>query len=673
MQVSLIQEAVNYLRVVAIDAAGNASVPQSITVIEGNAYPATAETLNAIAVAPAGPVSMHLHTIQQFTATATFSDASTADITPYATWTATGGVVVTASGLAVNYTEGAGTVQAGYLAVTSNVVNMTDQVGKMGMQLLDGFIVGVVSDLSKPNHVLDGVTVTGDPTGSATTNEYGSYMIMVPAGDYELTFSYPGYEPAIFSPIVLSAGEVIELNVELIPHDTSPPLSEILEPPDGTLTGLRKLISTGVVYDPISGVKEAHMVVSGTPYPLDIINESFFRQPVQFREGINEMQVFAEDNLGNSGYSAAIEVTLDSIRPAVLYTVVVDGRHLELTYTEQVLGATDPVNYSITPSLSVTAVSALTATSCSITTALQDPGEQYVLEVSGIADPAGNPVHPGSYSIEFTGYGTVPDTDGDGLSDDDEETIYHTDPERSDTDGDGLTDGEEIGRGTDPLIDDSDYDGLTDAAETVAGTDPADNDTDDDGIDDGDEVAGELNPIESDTDGDGIDDGAELAAGLDPKNPDTDGDNSIDGQDLFPSNPRGATDTDEDQVGDEWEEEQIGRIAAGDGDPDVIAILHGAITSIEQILPGGGSTVVLGAKGLLGVRYPRYGDLDGDRASNKTEFDAGTDPLDPDDAPVKVEGTPVLGFIGCLTLIAALIGAHLCLKTRGNSGKISTG
>lgn len=65
------------------------------------------------------------------------------------------------------------------------------------------------------------------------------------------------------------------------------------------------------------------------------------------------------------------------------------------------------------------------------------------------------------------------DTDGDGLSDE-EEVGIGTDPASVDTDGDGVQDGGEVNAGTDPLVADTDGDGFTDGEELDLGSDPLD-------------------------------------------------------------------------------------------------------------------------------------------------------------------------------------------------------
>ncbi|MFT7582808.1 MAG: MYXO-CTERM domain-containing protein [Myxococcota bacterium] len=106
------------------------------------------------------------------------------------------------------------------------------------------------------------------------------------------------------------------------------------------------------------------------------------------------------------------------------------------------------------------------------------------------------------------------DTDGDGLSDIDERTIYHSDPDEPDSDGDGLNDGSEIATETDPLNEDTDGDGSLDGEEMIYMTNPLDDDSDDDGFLDGtDNCPTIANATQNDTDSDGVGDACDNTPG----------------------------------------------------------------------------------------------------------------------------------------------------------------
>ncbi len=148
-----------------------------------------------------------------------------------------------------------------------------------------------------------------------------------------------------------------------------------------------------------------------------------------------------------------------------------------------------------------------------------------------------------------------PDTDGDGLSDGKEVDKYETNPLNSDTDGDGLKDGREVNdTDTDPKKADSDGDGLTDGDEVdKVKSDPKKMDTDGDGLNDGEEVKNyKTDPLKADTDGDTLSDGDEVKKHkTDPLNKDTDQDGLYDNVEINtsktnPTNP----DTDGDTLRD---------------------------------------------------------------------------------------------------------------------------
>jgi hypothetical protein len=140
----------------------------------------------------------------------------------------------------------------------------------------------------------------------------------------------------------------------------------------------------------------------------------------------------------------------------------------------------------------------------------------YGLNMNNSSDATGDLDGDGLSNIdEFNLYQTTlnsSDSDGDRLSDDYEVTNTGLDPldptdGRADTDSDGLTLGEEIFYGSDPTLPDTDGDGVTDGREVELGLDPTD-----------------PSDLTADNDGDGLINRTEIEIGTDFSNPDTDSD-----------------------------------------------------------------------------------------------------------------------------------------------------
>ncbi|HCG2985589.1 TPA: hypothetical protein NJV00_000143 [Corynebacterium striatum] len=228
---------------------------------------------------------------------------------------------------------------------------------------------------------------------------------------------------------------------------------------------------------------------------------------------------------------------------------------------------------------------------------------------------------------------TNPDTDGDGLTDGQEVNVHKTDPTEPDTDGDNIKDGDEVngnnsnkdwdGDGnpdpTSPNHADSDGDDNDDDKEILQGTNPNDpdskpsgKDSDGDGLTDEDETSGERNtgfgkkptePNNPDTDDDGVKDGHEILDGTDPNNSDTDYDGLIDGDEKAKGTDPKKADTDGDGIkdGDEVSGNNGNKDWDGDGNPD--------------------------------PTNPTKRDSDNDGVDDKTEIEKGTNPNDPNSKP----------------------------------------
>jgi hypothetical protein len=150
---------------------------------------AVAPTLSSIAVTPANP-SIQNGAAQQFTATGTYSDASTKNITSTVTWSSlsTGVATISGAGLAAAVGTGTSTIQAALGAVNGSTV-LTVTVSTSTLQVLvvspqNPLITdaGTTQAFTATGHYSDGTTQnltntatwTSSNTGVATVNSSGS-------------------------------------------------------------------------------------------------------------------------------------------------------------------------------------------------------------------------------------------------------------------------------------------------------------------------------------------------------------------------------------------------------------------------------------------------------------------------------------------------------------------
>jgi gliding motility-associated-like protein len=277
-------------------------------------------------------------------------------------------------------------------------------------------------------------------------------------------------------------------------------------------------------------------------------------------------------------------------------------------------------------------------------------------EVTGIDDPS-TPENPNGEITDPTN----PDTDGDGVTDD-QEAADGTNPNDPcdlivasqnttptsvwntlDCDNDGSTNGDEITNGTDPLNPDTDGDGVTDGdevADGTIGTDPCDFvlasqtvapssawnnlDCDGDGVINGDEITNGTDPMNPDTDGDGVTDGDEVADGTIGTDP---CDFVLASQTVAPSSAWNNLDCDGDGVtnGDEITNgtDPLNPDTDGDGVTDGDEVADGTIGTDP-------CDFVLASQTVAPSSLWNNLDCDGDGVTNGDEITNGTDPLNPD-------------------------------------------
>jgi hypothetical protein len=352
--------------------------------------------------------------------------------------------------------------------------------------------------------------------------------------------------------------------------------------------------------------------------------------------------------------AAPNKVAVDFISPTELYAVWGDPNtseigykvtHYDYTYGYRVVAEKAP---DITKASGLTAtpqtgynffVSTIGAGSVTIQSNWVTPPDRDGDGIPDYLERRGQTIITGTYNSDPDSW----DTDGDGLSDNDEIAYYGTDPSSNDSDNDGLGDYWEIQYGFNPLLageasGDPDTDGLTNLQESVARTDPYNPDTDYDGLSDSAEVNIHLtNPTLEDTDGDGLNDAQELNTFLtNPLVVDTDGDGLPDGWEvtyqLNPLNsPDGAIDSDGDTLSNLVEYNNNTSPRKTDTDND-------GLSDDEEVNLGTRGSYWDSDNDGMSDRFEILNDLnpnnyadgnvdsDSDSLSNWTEYKAGTNP-----------------------------------------------
>jgi len=609
IEVSLKQEAVNTISVTTMNEFGLVSLPAIRVVVEGVAFPDTVETVTDLAIAPTS-ATVALSDSLGFSAVATFSDTSAATVTEFVQWEEiANGELVTSGGLYVNTEVGTAQVRANVTGVFSNIATVTD--GAKSAKELEGFIAGRVFDqLTGLGVGFPGFDsfVEARPPGSLSVlgltqvlNPEGNYAFLSPLGNYDVRARADGYRPLTERNQRLDATQSLEIDFDVRRIDFDPPLITFIEPIDGQAVGEPQVGITAIVFDELSELALAELIVNGDVFPLRVEQpqpaislEGFYRNVWPLDLGVNTIQLRAVDTEGNETLTELLTVNADTT-PLELQSAVADlSTEVAVTFNKDVPNddALLAGRYAIVDSgslpLAISNAQRLASNQVLLTTANQVPGETYTLSGYGVRDKFDFAMRV-TKTVDFVGSAaTGADTDGDSM-DDGWETMHGLtvglNDAAGDPDSDTLTNLEEFTLRTDPQNPDTDGDTLTDGAEVdTHATNPFLPDTDLDGMDDGYEVLNGLDPLSDDTfadsDGDGLSNQAEFLRGTSPGIVDTDLDTLSDGDEvnLFGTNPL-VQDTDGDGLRDDVE------LAAG-SNPLVDDTVRLALSS-----PAGGTMV----------------------------------------------------------------------------------
>ncbi|MDO8577851.1 MAG: Ig-like domain-containing protein, partial [Dehalococcoidales bacterium] len=161
-------------------AVGNTTVRASLSGVNSTAVSLTVvvavnqtANLTSIAVTPASPANLAVNATQQFTATGTYSNNTTVNITSQVNWTSSNTSVATisAAGLATGVAVGNTTIRASLSGVNSTAVSLTVVVAPT--------LTSIVITPASPSNLAIGATQQFTATGTYSNNTTANITSLV--------------------------------------------------------------------------------------------------------------------------------------------------------------------------------------------------------------------------------------------------------------------------------------------------------------------------------------------------------------------------------------------------------------------------------------------------------------------------------------------------------------
>jgi hypothetical protein len=340
--VSLKQEAINDLVISTLSETGTETIIAEYLVFESNTFPNTPTPVSSLQLSPAS-LSLPTSGTQQFTCVATFTDGTTADVTPVCNWNTSGGTI-TAAGL---YTHGTNPVQVQALLhtengwVSSNLAVVSTSKGgddKAGTGLVSGVVRSHYTGLGLPdaNVTVYNVYSPGVAAQYGMFDSLGNYMFFIPEGVYHFEGATAGFRSEtawggmmLDSPILINPGppEVwsqpeysgrvksdrpLQQDFALRPNDAQAPWVYYVEPPASCTVKEPLLVVTAINADKYSELSTATFTLNSNAHSVldNISTTGFYRNTWSLELGLNTLRLYTVDTEGNAS-ERSIEVIYD--------------------------------------------------------------------------------------------------------------------------------------------------------------------------------------------------------------------------------------------------------------------------------------------------------------------------------------------------------------------------